>query len=178
MGLLNEGRSRSSIKGLHHHAYRCRDSEETRAFYEDFLGLPLAATLMIETTKTGRPTRALHTFYAMGERAFLAFFEVPEQPFEFKEQDDYDLHLALEVDEAALLPMLEKARRAGIAARGVSDHEFLRSIYVRDPNGYVIELTAVTSKHEQAVDPAMNGARAKLDHWQSAKIRPAPARGG
>ena len=34
--------SRIAIKGLHHAAYRCRDSEETRAFYEDFLGLPLA----------------------------------------------------------------------------------------------------------------------------------------
>ena len=30
------------IKGLHHNAYRCRDSEETRKFYEDFLGLELA----------------------------------------------------------------------------------------------------------------------------------------
>ena len=28
------------IKGLHHNAYRCRDAEETRKFYEDFLGLP------------------------------------------------------------------------------------------------------------------------------------------
>jgi extradiol dioxygenase family protein len=26
------------IRKLHHNAYRCRDSEETRAFYEDFLG--------------------------------------------------------------------------------------------------------------------------------------------
>ena len=26
------------IKGLHHNAYRCRDSEETRRFYEGFLG--------------------------------------------------------------------------------------------------------------------------------------------
>ena len=24
------------IKGLHHNAYRCRDSEETRGFYENF----------------------------------------------------------------------------------------------------------------------------------------------
>ena len=24
------------IKGLHHNAYRCRDSEQTRQFYEDF----------------------------------------------------------------------------------------------------------------------------------------------
>ena len=33
------------IRGLHHNAYRCRDSEQTRAFYEGFLGLPLAGTL-------------------------------------------------------------------------------------------------------------------------------------
>ena len=37
-------RRRNMIKGLHHNAYRCRDSEQTRRFYEDFLGLPLAGT--------------------------------------------------------------------------------------------------------------------------------------
>ena len=52
-----------AIKGLHHNAYRCRDSEETRKFYEDFLGLPLAHTLEIRETKTGRKTDTLHTFY-------------------------------------------------------------------------------------------------------------------
>jgi hypothetical protein len=30
-----------SIHGLHHFAWRCRDGEETRRFYEDLLGLPL-----------------------------------------------------------------------------------------------------------------------------------------
>ena len=44
------------IKGLHHNAYRCRDSEETRRFYEDFLGLPLSGSLEIGETKTGRKT--------------------------------------------------------------------------------------------------------------------------
>jgi len=39
------------IKGLHHNAYRCRDSEETRRVYEDFLGLPLAGSLDISETK-------------------------------------------------------------------------------------------------------------------------------
>ena len=29
----------TEIRNLHHAAYRCRDSEETRQFYEDFLGL-------------------------------------------------------------------------------------------------------------------------------------------
>ena len=48
------------LKGLHHNAYRCRDSEETRRFYEDFLGLPLAETLEIKETKSGRKTQTLH----------------------------------------------------------------------------------------------------------------------
>ena len=72
------------IKGLHHNAWRCSDSEATRRFYEDFLGLPLASALAIETTKTGRGANVLHTFYEMGDGSFLAFFEAPGQPFEFK----------------------------------------------------------------------------------------------
>ncbi len=157
------------IKGLHHNAYRCRDSEETRRFYEEFLGLPLVTVLEIGETKTGRQTRALHTFYALGDGSFLAFFEAPEQAFEFREQEDFDLHIALEVSAEALLPMLEKGKQAGIEARGVSDHDFIRSIYFRDPNGYVIELAAKTEAHDRLVDPSRNDARAKLARWQAAK---------
>jgi catechol 2,3-dioxygenase-like lactoylglutathione lyase family enzyme len=71
------------IKGLHHNAYRCRDSEEMRRFYEDFPGLPLASALAITTTKTGRGANVLHTFYEMGDGSYLSFFKVPDQPFEF-----------------------------------------------------------------------------------------------
>jgi catechol 2,3-dioxygenase-like lactoylglutathione lyase family enzyme len=35
------------IQGLHHNAYRCRDSEETRGFYEDFLSLRLVSAFEI-----------------------------------------------------------------------------------------------------------------------------------
>ena len=31
----------AKVHGLHHYAYRARDAEETRHFYEDILGLPL-----------------------------------------------------------------------------------------------------------------------------------------
>ena len=65
----------SGIKGLHHNAYRCRDSEQTRQFYEDFLGLPLAGTLQIGVTKTGRACSTLHTFYQLDDGSYLAFFE-------------------------------------------------------------------------------------------------------
>ena len=159
------------IKGLHHNAYRCRDSEDTRRFYEDFLGLPLAGTLEIRETKTGRQVNVLHTFYAMDDGSFLAFFEAPESPFEFKAQHDYDLHIALEVGEPELSAMLAKGKARGIESRGIADHGFIHSIYFRDPNGYVIELTAKTGRHAEETDPAKNSARAKLDRWQAEKAR-------
>jgi catechol 2,3-dioxygenase-like lactoylglutathione lyase family enzyme len=155
------------IKGLHHNAYRCRDSEETRQFYEDFLGLPLASALAIKTTKTGDRANVLHTFYQMDDGSFLAFFEAPDRPFDFKEQHDFDLHIALEVEPEVLERMMAKGKAQGIESRGVSDHGFIHSIYLRDPNGYVIELTAKTADEHEELDPTR--ARNVLDDWQTAK---------
>jgi catechol 2,3-dioxygenase-like lactoylglutathione lyase family enzyme len=157
------------IKGLHHNAYRCRDSEATRRFYEEFLGLPLAQTLEIKETKSGRPTHTLHTFYELDDGSYLAFFEAPDRPFEFKQQHDFDLHIALEVTPEVLGAMFAKGKAAGIETRGISDHGFIDSIYFRDPNGYVIELTAKRPEHDRTMDPATNDARGRLDAWQAAK---------
>jgi catechol 2,3-dioxygenase-like lactoylglutathione lyase family enzyme len=159
------------IKGLHHNAYRCRDSEETRRFYQDFLGLPLVHTLKIDQTMTGRTTGSgvLHTFFQLDDGSCLAFFEAPDMPFEFKEQHDFDLHIALEVSPEDLDRMFAKGKAEGREVRGVSDHHFIRSIYFRDPNGYVIELSAKVPGQESAMDPSTNDARAKLDEWQAKK---------
>ncbi len=159
------------IKGLHHNAYRCRDSGETRKFYEDFLELPLADAFEISETKTGRKTSVLHSFYEMGDGSFLAFFEAPGRPFEFKDQHDFDLHIALEVDDTTLRRMFEKGKAEGIETRGVADHGFVQSIYFRDPNGYVIELAA---KSDDGVDPdeRRKTARKSLESWQSTKQSP------
>lgn len=157
------------IKGLHHNAYRCRDSEETRRFYEDFLGLKLAHTLEITETKTGRTSHVLHTFFQMDDGSCLAFFEAPDMAFDFKPQSDFDLHIALEVDETTLSSMFAKGKAQGIDTRGIVDHGMVHSIYFRDPNGYVIELTAKMPGHDEAMDPAASGARAILDKWQEAK---------
>lgn len=158
------------IKGLHHNAYRCRDSEETRAFYEDFLELPLADAFPISETKTGRETNALHSFYRLGDGSFLAFFDVPETPFDFKDQHDYDLHIALEVDEETLERMFAKGKDAGIDTRGIADHGFIRSIYFRDPNGYVIELTTPTDSAAEYAPKAEKEAHSTLAEWQQNKI--------
>ena len=159
-----------AVRGLHHAAFRCRDSDETRRFYEDFLGLPLVEAFEIRETMTGRTTKVLHTFFEMGDGSCMAFFEAPDRPFEFKAQHDFDLHIALEVSAAELEAKFEQGRALGIETRGISDHGFIRSIYFRDPNGYVVELSA---RKEAAALPEAGDrartARAALDEWQRSK---------
>ncbi len=158
------------IRRLHHAAYRCRDSEETRKFYEDFLGLPLVNAFEITETKSGRSTHVLHSFYAMDDGSCVAFFEDPATPFEFKTQRDFDLHIALEVPSEMLQPMLDKGKQAGLESRGIIDHDGIHSIYFRDPNGYVLELTAKSPHHAAYMDPKQNRARDRLAGWQRDKV--------
>ena len=131
----------SKLIKLHHSAYRCKDSEETRKFYEDFLELKLVKVLEIKNTKTNRETDVLHTFYQLKDGSCIAFFEEPNTYFDFKEQRDFDLHIAFEVTEEDLKELYNKGLKLGIDTRGIIDHGFISSIYFRDPNGYVIELT-------------------------------------
>ena len=157
------------LKGLHHNAYRCRDSEETRKFYSDFLGLPLVQAFQIHETKSGRTTKTLHSFYQMDDGSCLAFFEAPDMPFAFKDQHDFDLHIALEVSQQDLHTMFAKGKAAGLEPRGISDHGFIDSIYFRDPNGYVIELTAKRDGHDAYMQAAYASAHQVLAHWQAEK---------
>lgn len=157
------------ILKLHHNAYRCRDSEETRRFYEDFLGLPLSGTLELTETKSGRAIQTLHTFFRLDDGSFLAFFETADMPFDFKAQHDFDLHIALEVARPVLSVMLAKGKAEGVETRGISDHGFIDSIYFRDPNGYVIELSAKRPDHDAQMDPSTNSARETLQRWVAAK---------
>jgi catechol 2,3-dioxygenase-like lactoylglutathione lyase family enzyme len=153
----------TKIQGLHHNAYRCRDSEETRVFHEEFLGLPLLSAFEIDEG------RALHTFFQMADGSCLAFFEAPGKPFEFKRQDTLDLHIALAVDNDVFEAMLGKAQAEGKEVRGPVDHGFVRSVYFRDPNGYVVELTASTGVHQEMMDPALSKPHDALARWQAAK---------
>src|SRR5437667_10386806 len=140
----------TKIQGLHHNAYRCRDSEETRVFYEGFLGLPLFSAFEIMDGS------ALHTFFQMQDGSCLAFFEAPGKPFDFKRQDDLDLHIALGVDNDVFDRMLAKGKAEGIEVRGPVDHGFVRSIYFRERNGYVLELTASSGVQQEIMEPGVS----------------------
>ena len=133
------GKYKSGVKGLHHAAYRCRNTEETRKFYEDFIGLKMTEALHL---KLDDGSHVLHSFFQLDDGSALAFFDVPSRPFDFKEQSDFDVHIAFEVDMETLERYMKKAKEHNVEFRGPSDHGFIYSIYFRDPNGYVFELTA------------------------------------
>jgi catechol 2,3-dioxygenase-like lactoylglutathione lyase family enzyme len=154
------------IRKLHHNAYRCRDSEETRAFYEDFLGLPLVHTIAIGQTKTGRETHALHTFYRLDDGSHLAFFEAPDMPFEFKPQHDFDLHIALEVAADVLPPMMAKAKAQGMECRGPGPRDDRLDYRTRTLRDRALRQAGRT---DAQMDPATNGSREALQRWTAGK---------
>ena len=64
------------VLGLHHAAYRCRDAEETRHFYEDILGLPLVHVVTADHVSTGKSTPFAHVFFELADGSCIAFFDL------------------------------------------------------------------------------------------------------
>lgn len=162
----------NAIRSVNHVAYRCRDAEETRQFYEDVLGLRLSSTLWLKQTLTDRSVNLLHIFFEMGDNSFVAFFDVPNEYKDemFPERSDFDLHIAMNVEDMeTLLAYRERLTEAGYHVRGPSDHGFLKSIYTHDPNGYVVELTWKTDKYDEIMDDHVDNAHKILREWQEDK---------
>ena len=105
----------------------------------------------------------------MGDGSFLAFFEAPAQPFEFKDQHDFDLHIALEDRPGDAGGHASPRASRGHRDPGVADHGFIHSIYFRDPNGYVIELSVPTESAAAHAAQAETTAHAALAQWQETK---------
>ena len=101
----------------------------------------------------------------MEDDSHLAFFEAPNQPFNFINQHDFDLHIALEVSASVLTEMFEKAKKNNIETRGISDHGFISSIYFRDPNGYVVELAAKNTDNQDNKDISKQNPHKILEEW-------------
>ena len=101
----------------------------------------------------------------MDDDSHLAFFEAPDQPFNFINQHDFDLHIALEVTASVLTEMFEKGKKNNIETRGISDHGFISSIYFRDPNGYVVELTTKNTDKTDNKDAFKQNPHKILEDW-------------
>jgi catechol 2,3-dioxygenase-like lactoylglutathione lyase family enzyme len=160
------------IKGLHHFAYRCRDAEETRQFYEDVLGLPLAHVIKLDhVPSTGEYCPYVHVFFQMGDGSYVAFFDLGDNVKADPSPNTpaWVNHLALELEtEDELRAAKKRLQDAGIEVLGVTDHEIIHSIYFFDPNGIRLELT-VKAIEEEEMRRLGGHAREQLDRWTKEK---------
>jgi catechol 2,3-dioxygenase-like lactoylglutathione lyase family enzyme len=161
-----------NIKGLHHYAYRCRDAEETRHFYEDILGLPLTHVIRMDhVPSTGEHCPYVHVFFQMGDGSYIAFFDLGDNvvPAPSPNTPSWVNHLALEMEtEEELVAAKKRLEEAGIQVLGITDHHIIRSIYFFDPNGIRLELT-VKAIEEEEMKRLGSNARQQLDNWTTEK---------
>lgn len=129
---------RMKLTGLHHLTALVRDLDQTTAFYRDVLGL----TLVREGSSDDDPD-ARHFWFAAGDPEaghLISFLEYPRL-------DDGKVgvgtvqHFALIVEsaeeQAAWRDYLEGR---GVPCTEVMDRGTFRSIYVRDPDGHIVEI--------------------------------------
>lgn len=157
------------ISRIHHAAYRCRDAEQTRWFYEEVLGLRLRAALAFDHLPGSEESRRyMHLFFELGNGGFIAFFDSPEDatPAHFERKDSFDVHVALEVDgEEALLAMQRRIQSYGKSCLGPVDHGFVQSCYMYDPNGLQVEITTMTSNHDEVMAHEQTVSRSSIANW-------------
>jgi catechol 2,3-dioxygenase-like lactoylglutathione lyase family enzyme len=164
------GAAPPAVHGLHHFAYKCRDPEETRVFWEELLGLPLVHVIEEHDVKTttGDTVSFAHFFFQMRDGSFVAFFDLGDgrKTAADPATPAFVNHLALRVDsEAELLDMKRRLEAAGHPVLGPMEHgEFVRSIYFWDPNGIRMEFAYTSETPEHAAHSAAT-ARARLERW-------------
>jgi len=161
----------TAVARLHHNAYVTRDQEATRHFYEDLIGLPLVATWCEADELFGAERVYCHTFFGLADGSALAFFqfadpedqalfgpEMPDTPF---------THIALKVDRSTQDAVADRLAAAGFEPPRtfVLEHGYCRSLYARDPNGLLLELTADHPDVEAISATRRVSARDDLARW-------------
>jgi len=160
-------RAPDGVKHIHHHAYACRDAEETRHFYEDVLGLPLVATVVLDDPFRNDGSRYCHIFFEMSDGNALAFFEHSSlfTPGDFLPRSGFHHHVALEVDcDDAVMRFKRRLDEAGINNMYM-DHEVFHSLYFNDPNGLNLEIVTKVPATIDYERSARITAREDLGRW-------------
>ena len=141
-----------SPAGFSHVGLSTLDLDRTRDFYENVLGFKAVRCDIMGIAEGGQ---IRHVFFDTGHGQLLAFMEprgVPGIPAEYDAGINRGLgvpdafyHFAFEVDSVEALA----AKRAELIAKGVKvtpivDHEWMQSIYFKDPNGLMLEFAVQT----------------------------------
>ncbi|HVE53692.1 MAG TPA: VOC family protein [Ramlibacter sp.] len=160
------------IHQLHHYAYRAKDAEETRHFYEDILGLPLYHIIQSDVVpSTGEYCPYTHFFFRLQDGSFIAFFDLGDDQAAEPSPNTpkWVNHISFRVDSMqALRDMKTRLEAHGVEVLGITDHHIFHSIYFFDPNGIRLELTAQLADEFQMLQESRT-AHARLNEWTARK---------
>lgn len=160
------------IHQLHHFAYRARDAEETRHFYEDILGLPLYHIIQSDVVpSTGEYCPYTHFFFRLQDGSFIAFFDLGDDQAAEPSPNTpgWVNHVSFRVDSVQdLLDMKARLEAHGVEVLGITDHHIFDSIYFFDPNGVRLELSAQRADEFQMLQESKS-AHARLNEWTARK---------
>jgi len=158
----------ATVLQLHHYAYRARDAEETRHFYEDILGLPLYHLIQSDhVPSTGEYCPYTHFFFRLNDGSFIAFFDLGDDTAALPSANTpaWVNHIAFRVESIqALEDSKTRLQAHGIEVLGITDHRIFKSIYFFDTNGIRLELSSQVATPEQMHSESLD-VRAQLDAW-------------
>jgi glyoxylase I family protein len=155
------------VRRVHYHAYACWDSEETRHFYEDILGMPLVATVVREDPLRKDGSMYCHTFFEIADGNVLAFFEHTSlfHPKDFSARSGFHRHVALEVEGNATVRRFKRKLDAAGLANVLTDHGTFLSLRVKDPNGLILEFIANIQPSLEYAQASRASAHEDLQQW-------------
>jgi catechol 2,3-dioxygenase-like lactoylglutathione lyase family enzyme len=139
--------SEPRLCGVHHTARPTWKLEETVEFYRDRMGLELVHAISAKGWGPQGHPDFLHFFFASGRGSTIAFFYYigAEQPDYLRHRVQWDgdsVHTSWGVEKRDdLLLWKSRLERNGIDVFMRVEHELIDSIYFRDPNGYLLEIT-------------------------------------
>ena len=132
---------RLRIAGLHHITLLCADVERSASFYRTVLGLRLVKQTVNEDDRGAR-----HFFFGDEEGnpgSLLTCLEYPELE-EGSVGRGSTHHFALAVEsEEELVAWREYLAGRGIPCSEVLDRIYFKSLYLRDPDGHIVELATL-----------------------------------
>ena len=124
------------LRGLHHVTAISSDLERTIAFYRDTLGLPI-----VHDAPSDDDPEARHVWFDGGDGdGYLTFMEYAELPAGVVGVGSTH-HFALAVDSPEELDAWKGyLAEQGIETSDVFERGGFRSLYLRDPDGHVVEI--------------------------------------
>jgi catechol 2,3-dioxygenase-like lactoylglutathione lyase family enzyme len=152
------------LHGVSHIGLSTLDLDATRSFYEDVLGFCFVTIEQIDLEDGGY---IRHAFFDCGHGQLLAFMEprgIEGLPTKYDTGinrglglPDFFYHVAFNAGSVEEL----EAKRAGLIAKSVRvtpivDHEWVQSIYFKDPNGLLLEYAVQT---RTPADPHVSAGR-------------------